>query len=81
MGVQKQVPVEVFYDGVLMEIGFRIDLLVEKCLVVEVKSVENLLPVHKAQLSTYLRLMKHKVGLLLNFNVISIKNGIKRVVV
>ena len=79
--VQKQVPVEVYYDNVLMEIGFRIDVLVEKCLVVEVKSVEALLPVHKAQLATYLKLMKLKAGLVLNFNVLSMKDGVKRVVV
>jgi GxxExxY protein len=79
--VQKQVPVEVYCDNVLMDIGFRIDVLVEKCLVVEVKSVEVLLPVHKAQLATYLKLMKRKAGLVINFNVLSMKDGVKRVVV
>jgi GxxExxY protein len=79
--VQKQVPIEVRYDDVLMDLGFRLDILVERCLVIEVKSVEILLPLHKAQLATYLKLTKRKAGLLLNFNVLSMKDGVKRVVV
>lgn len=60
--------------------SYRIDLLVEDQLVIELKAVEHLLPVHKAQLITYLRLSNHHLGLLINFNVALIKDGIKRVV-
>ena len=63
-----------------MDLGYRIDLLVEDEIVVEVKSIENLAPVHKAQLLSYLRLSKKKVGLLINFNITHLKEGIHRVV-
>ena len=77
---QRQVDVPVVYKKVKLDCGFRIDLLVEKQLVVELKSVESLLPLHEAQLLTYLKLTGCKVGLLINFNVRLLKNGIKRLV-
>jgi GxxExxY protein len=63
-----------------MEVGFRADLIVENKVIVEIKSVEAIVPVHKKQLLTYLRLTEKKLGLLINFNVELIKNGISRVV-
>jgi len=78
--VERQVALPVHYGGVRLEAGLRLDLLVENCLVVELKTVESLLPVHKAQILTYLKLSHHRVGLLVNFNVPLIKNGIVRVV-
>src|SRR5689334_12538537 len=78
--VQKQVPIPVVYKETQLEIGFRIDLLVEECLIVELKAVDSILPIHTAQVFTYLRLMNSRIGLLLNFNVVSMKNGIKRII-
>ncbi len=75
---QKNLPIE--YKGVKLDCGYRLDFLVAGILVVEVKAVELLLPVHQAQLLTYLRLRGWKVGLLINFNVPLLKNGIKRMV-
>jgi len=79
-GVERQKPVKFKYDGILFEEGFRIDLLVESRVVVELKSVEKLGPVHSKQLLTYLRLMHLQVGLLLNFGAPTLKEGIHRVV-
>jgi GxxExxY protein len=67
------------YEGVTVEGAYRIDLLVAHQLVVELKSVEQLLPIHSAQLLTYLKLSGHRLGLLINFNVPRIKDGIKRI--
>ncbi len=67
------------YEGVTVEGAYRIDLLVGHQLVVELKSVEQLLPIHSAQLLTYLKLSGHRLGLLINFNVPRIKDGIKRI--
>jgi len=78
--VERQVAVPIEYDGVKLDAALRIDMLVEKGLVVEVKSVEALLPVHTAQLLTYLKLTGCRLGLLINFNVPLIRDGIKRVV-
>lgn len=78
--VDRQLSLPVQYDGIRMDSGLRLDLLIESCLVVELKAVETLLPVHKAQLLTYLKLSGHRVGLLVNFNVVLIKDGIVRVV-
>ena len=75
-----QFPVPVVYGSVKIKLGFRADIVVEDKLVVEIKSVEAILPVHKKQLLTYLRLMDKRLGLLINFNVTLIKNGIIRVV-
>ena len=78
--VEHQVGLPVYYEGVKLELGFRVDLIVADKVVVEIKSVETLAPVHRKQLETYLRLMDRRLGLLINFNVELIKNGIQRVV-
>ena len=75
---QKVLPV--IYKEKEIDCGYRIDLLVENELIVELKSCETLLPIHEAQLLTYLKLSGVKVGLLINFNVLRLKNGIKRMV-
>jgi GxxExxY protein len=77
---QRQVPVLVQYKGLSLECGYRIDLVVESLVVVELKAVETILPIHKAQLLTYLRLTDKKLGLILNFNVELMREGIHRVV-
>jgi GxxExxY protein len=79
--VETQVPVPVYFNGVKMEVGFRIDLLVEGLVIIEVKSVEALAPVHHAQTLSYLKLAEKSLGLLINFNVVHLKDGIKRFVV
>jgi len=76
---QRQLPIPLEYKGVPVEIGYRADLVVEGKLLVELKAVDELLPVHVAQLVTYLRLKKFPLGLLINFNEVLIKNGIHRV--
>ena len=68
----------VTYDGRRLDSGLRLDFLVEDCVIVELKAVERLLPVHHAQVLTYLKLTGYRLGLLINFNVSVIKNGIKR---
>ncbi len=78
--VEKQKPLPLIYEGVKLEIGYRIDLMVENKFIVEIKSVENLNDVHLAQILTYLKLSDCKLGMLINFNVTLIKNGIKRVI-
>ena len=78
--VESQVPIPVRYDGETLDAGYRADLLVEGLVLVELKSVEAVLPIHKAQLLSYLRLSGKQVGLLINFNVERLKNGIKRVI-
>ncbi|MCT4616109.1 MAG: GxxExxY protein [Marinifilaceae bacterium] len=76
----KQEPIPVFWDGLRMNLGFRADLIVEKKLIVELKSVERIAPVHPKQLLTYLKITGLKLGLLINFNEKLIKDGISRVV-
>jgi GxxExxY protein len=76
--VEKQVPLPVIYDGIQLDTGYQLDILVEEIIILELKSVENLLPIHEAQLLTYLKLANKKLGLLINFNVTLLKNGIKR---
>ena len=78
--VQTQLALPVEYHGQKLELGFRIDLMVDDAVIVEVKSVEALLPVHYKQLLTYLRLTNCKLGLLINFNTDDLKNNIKRLV-
>ena len=78
--VKSQVILPVIYDNIQMDLGYRLDLLVEEKVIVELKSVEKVLPIHEAQLISYLKLGKKKVGLLINFNVVHLKNGIKRFV-
>ena len=78
--VEKQVPMPLIYKEVKLEIGYRIDLMVERQVIVEIKSVESLADIHMAQIITYLKLSGCKLGLLANFNVLHLKNGIKRVI-
>ena len=78
--VRSQVGLPVVYEEVELEVGYRIDLLVEGVVIVELKSVVSLEPIHEAQLLSYLKLSGLKVGLLLNFNVRMMKRGIKRLV-
>ncbi|HQL10636.1 MAG TPA: GxxExxY protein, partial [Lentisphaeria bacterium] len=78
--VERQKPVTIFYRGLVLDEGFRLDLLIDGQLVVELKSVEKLLPVHPKQLLTYLRLMNLPLGLLINFGAPLLKDGLKRVV-
>ena len=78
--VLEEHPIPVIWDDVRLELGFRADLIVESTVVVEVKSIEAVAPVHKKQLLTYLKLTDKRLGLLINFNVDLLKNGISRVV-
>jgi GxxExxY protein len=80
LSVEVEVPVPIRYENVCFEEGFRADLIVEKKLVIETKSAESVHPVHKKQLLTYLRLTGHKLGLLINFGEVYVKDGISRVV-
>ncbi|HSY53467.1 MAG TPA: GxxExxY protein [Opitutaceae bacterium] len=77
--VERQKPMPVFYDGNKIELGFRADLVVEDIVLVELKSVETLAPVHKKQTLTYLKVSGLKLGLLINFGAPLIKNGIIRI--
>jgi len=78
--VIQQLGLPVHYEGVKLDVGFRVDLIVDGKVVIEIKSVEALAPVHRKQLETYLRLMDLRLGLLINFNVELIRDGIQRVV-
>ena len=77
---RRQVPLPVSYKNVRLECGYRIDIVVADRLVIELKTVERILPVHQAQLLTYLRLSGLRTGLLLNFNTALLKDGIRRIV-
>ena len=77
---QMEVPLPVRYKDILLDCGYRIDLLVSGDLILEIKSVEALLPIHQAQLLTYMRLANIPLGLLINFNVTKLQNGVKRFV-
>ena len=78
--VEEQQPLPVIYKEVKLDCGYRLDLVVEDEIIVEVKAVEKLLPIHEAQLLSYLRLSNKKVGLLINFYVPVLKSGLKRIV-
>jgi GxxExxY protein len=78
LSFHRQVPIPVYYDGIKLELGFRVDFIVENLVIVEIKSVEKIAPVHKKQVLTYLSLTKKKIGLLINFNEELLKNGITR---
>ena len=80
LNVEKQKPLPLIYEEVKLDVGYRIDIIVENKLIIEIKSVEALNDVHFTQLLTYLKLTNCKLGLLINFNVSLIKNGVKRVV-
>ena len=79
VGYQKELPVPLNYKGKRIEVGFRADVVTEQKLLIELKAVEQVLPIHKAQVITYLKLMHFPLGLLINFNEILIKDGIQRV--
>lgn len=81
MKIERQIALPIEYDGLILDDGLRLDLLVDKKLIVELKTVDAILSVHKAQLKTYLKLSGLRLGLLINFNVVLIKDGIKRIVV
>ena len=78
--VMSQVTLPVNYDGVTIELGYRLDLLVENKVIVELKAVDKVSPVHQAQLLSYMKLSGKRLGLLINFNVMHLRDGIKRVV-
>jgi len=80
LSIEKQKTLPLIYEEVKLDIGYRVDIIVENKLILEIKSVDTLNDVHFAQLLTYLKLTDCKLGLLINFNVNLIKNGIKRVV-
>jgi GxxExxY protein len=77
----KQKPMPLIYEGMKLDIGYRLDLLVEDKVVLEIKSVDDLIPVHLAQIMTYLKLSCCRIGFLINFNVVSLKDGIKRIII
>ncbi len=78
--VEKQKPLPLVYEEVRLEVGYRIDIIIEDKFIVEIKSVEALNDVHLAQILTYLRLTNCKLGLLINFNVKLLKNGVRRII-
>ena len=80
LAVKKQVPMPLRYDGLRLDIGYRLDLVVEDAVVIELKSVQQLLAIHTAQLLSYLRAGDYRIGFLLNFNTVHMRDGIKRVV-
>ena len=80
LSIRRQVELPVIYDGVELSVGYRLDMLVEDKIIVEVKSVDALSRVHDAQILTYLKLSKRRLGFLMNFNVALFKQGVKRFV-
>jgi GxxExxY protein len=76
----RQVPLAIVYKGTRLDCGYRLDIVVQRQLIIEIKSVDRLLPIHDAQLLTYLRLSGYKIGLLMNFNTVLLKEGIRRFV-
>jgi len=80
LNVVKEKPMPLIFEGVVLEVGYRIDLLVENKFVIEVKSVDALNEIHLAQTLTYMKLGNYKLGLLINFNVLKLKDGFKRVI-
>ncbi|HEY3104243.1 MAG TPA: GxxExxY protein [Pyrinomonadaceae bacterium] len=79
--VASEVPVPVVYDGIKLEAGYKLDLLVEDTVVVELKAIEALAPIHQAQIISYLKLAGKPIGLLINFHSLHLKDGIKRFVI
>jgi GxxExxY protein len=80
LNVQRQVPMPIHYRGVVLDVGYRIDLMVENAVVIELKAVDRILPIHAAQVLSYMRLSRCKLGYVLNFNTVHMRDGIKRVV-
>ena len=79
--VASEVPVPVVYDGIKLEAGYKLDLLVEDTVIVELKAIEALAPIHQAQIISYLKLAHKPIGLLINFHSLHLKDGIKRFVI
>ncbi|NMC14946.1 MAG: GxxExxY protein [Chloroflexi bacterium] len=77
---KRQIPLPLIYKGIQLDCGYRLDLVVDNMVIVEIKAVEKILPIHEAQLITYLKLSNYHIGLLLNFNVPLMKQGIRRLV-
>ena len=80
MKVERQKTMPLIYDGKRMDIDYKIDILVEDTIIVELKSVERIIPIHEAQLLSYLKISGKQLGLLINFNVEHLRNGIKRII-
>ena len=80
LSVERQVLLPIQYQGIKLDAGYRIDLLVENSVIIELKAIDRLLPVHEAQLLSYLRMSELRVGLLINFNVRLLRDGVRRVV-
>ena len=80
LSLERQKPLPLIYRGVRLDCGYRLDLLVEESVIVEIKSVDRLEPIHEAQLLSYLRLMDLRLGLLINFNVCRLRAGLRRMV-
>ncbi len=80
IAVREEVPIPVIYEGIKLEIGYRADLVLDDRIIVEPKAVEKLLPIHEAQLITYLRLANLRLGFLINFHTPLLKQGLKRIV-
>ena len=80
MRIETQVPLPVIYKGMNVGVAYRLDLVAEQAVIVDTKSVKTLHPLHEAQLLSYLKLSNRRVGLLLNFNVVHMRHGIKRIV-
>ncbi len=76
---QRQLPVPLDYKGKLIEVGFRADIIIEQKLLIELKAVESIVPVHQAQVITYLKILRLPLGLLINFNEVLVKDGIHRI--
>ncbi|HPI20839.1 MAG TPA: GxxExxY protein, partial [Candidatus Kapabacteria bacterium] len=80
LAVEKQKPLPLIYEEVKLDVGYRVDLMIDNKFIIELKSVESLNDIHLAQILTYLKLSNCKLGFLINFNVVLLKNGIKRVI-
>jgi GxxExxY protein len=80
LNAERQLSLPIVYQNLRLDAGLRLDMVVERCVVVELKAVEAVLPVHKAQLLTYLKLSGYRLGLLINFNTVLIKDGIHRII-
>jgi len=78
LSIERQVPVPIVYKDIKLEYGYRIDILVERTVVIELKAIEAFAPVHEAQILTYMKFAQKSIGLLINFNVTLLKEGIKR---
>ena len=76
--IERQKPVTIFYKEVQLDCGYKIDILVEDAVIIELKASEGITPVHEAQVLTYLKFSNKKIGLLINFNVLILKNGLRR---